>query len=199
LAEPVGAPTFGFVGRLLEDKGVRTLVAAHRCLRRRIPDAKLLIAGTPDPANPASVTEMEARSWNDETGITWLGHVADIGAFWAKAHVAVLPSRREGLPLSLMEAAACERALIASDVPGCREVVLHQHTGLVFPVDDATGLAEAMSQLAENREERTRYSTAARELVVGKFAAEIIGHQTVRLYRELMESGGCAMFNSQSV
>src|SRR5262249_3323262 len=197
LAEPVGAPTFGFVGRLLEDKGVRTLVAAHRCLRRRIPDAKLLIAGTPDPANPASVTEVEARSWNDEAGITWLGHVADIGAFWAKAHVAVLPSRREGLPLSLMEAAACGRAMIASDVPGCREFVLHEQTGHLFPVDDAPALAEAMWQLAENREARTRYSTAARELVVGKFAAEIIGHQTVRLYRELRESGGCTMFNSQ--
>src|SRR5215831_14920164 len=91
----------------------------------------------------------------------------------------------------------CHRAAIASDVPGCREVVLHEQTGLLFPVDDAPALAEAMSQLAENREARTRYSTAARELVVGKFAAEIIGHQTVRLYRELRESGGCTMFNSQ--
>src|SRR5215470_16856208 len=99
LAEPIGAPTFGFVGRLLDDKGIRTLVAAHRLLRRRIPDANLLIAGAPDPANPASVTETEARSWNDEVGITWLGHVTDIAAFWAKAHVAVLPSRREGFPL----------------------------------------------------------------------------------------------------
>src|SRR5215831_11484934 len=105
LAEPLGAPTFGFVGRLLDDKGVRTLVAAYRLLRSRLPDANLLIAGTPDPANPASVTETEARLWNDEVGITWLGHVTDIAAFWAKAHVAVLPSRREGFPLSLMEAA----------------------------------------------------------------------------------------------
>jgi glycosyltransferase involved in cell wall biosynthesis len=187
LAEPVGAPTFGFVGRLLEDKGVRTLVAAHRLLRRRNPDANLLIAGTPDPANPASVTEAEARSWSDESGITWLGNVADIAAFWAKAHVAVLPSRREGLPLSLMEAAACGRAMIASDVPGCREIVLHERTGLLFPVDDAAALADAMARLTTDRALRAHCAAAARELVVARFAAEIIGRQTVALYWRAIE------------
>jgi len=187
LAEPSGAPTFGFVGRLLDDKGVRTLVAAHRLLRRRVPDANLLIAGTPDPANPASVTEVEARSWNDEAGITWLGHVADIAAFWAEAHVAVLPSRREGLPLSLMEAAACGRAMVASDVPGCREIVLHEQTGLLVPVDDAAALAGAMARLTGDQALRARCAAAARELMVGRFAAEIIGRQTVALYRRVIE------------
>jgi len=189
LAEPIGAPTFGFVGRLLDDKGVRTLIAAHRLLCRRIPDAMLLIAGTPDPANPASVSEAEARSWNDEAGIAWLGHVADIAAFWAKAQVAVLPSRREGMPLSLMEAAACGRAMIASDVPGCRQIVHHQHTGLLFPVDDAAALADAMARLASDQGLRTRYATAARKLVVERFAANIIGRQTVALYRRALEIG----------
>jgi glycosyltransferase involved in cell wall biosynthesis len=187
LAEPSGALTFGFVGRLLDDKGIRTLVAAHGLLRRRLPDANLLIAGTPDPANPASVTEAEARSWNDEAGIIWLGHVADIAAFWAKAHVAVLPSRREGLPLSLMEAAACGRAMIASDVPGCREIVLHEQTGLLFPVNDAAALAEAMARLGGEPRLRARCAEAARKLVVERFAAEIIGRQTVALYRQAIE------------
>jgi glycosyltransferase involved in cell wall biosynthesis len=186
LAEPGGTPTFGFVGRLLDDKGVRTLVAAHRLLHKRVPDAKLLIAGTPDLANPASVTEAEARSWNDEAGIAWLGHVADMTAFWAKAHVAVLPSRREGLPLSLMEAAACGRAMIASDVPGCREIVVHEQTGLLFTVNDAAALADAMVRLTADPQLRARCAAAARKLVVEKFAAEIIGQQTVRLYRQLM-------------
>ena len=188
LAEPVGAPTFGFVGRLLDDKGIRTLVAAHRLLRRRIPDANLLIAGAPDPANPASVTETEARSWNDEVGITWLGHVADIAAFWAKAHVAVLPSRREGFPLSLMEAAACGRALIASDVPGCRELVLHDQNGLLFPVDDVMALADAMTRLAADPQLRARYAMAARKRVVNEFSASMIGRQTVALYKGLLSS-----------
>lgn len=187
LAEPSGALTFGFVGRLLDDKGIRTLVAAQSLLRRRLPDANLLIAGTPDPANPASVTEAEARSWNDEAGITWLGHVADIAALWAKVHVAVLPSRREGLPLSLMEAAACGRAMIASDVPGCREIVLHEQTGLLFPVNDAAALAEAMARLGGDPQLRARCAAAARKLVVERFAAEIIGRQTVALYRQAIE------------
>jgi len=186
LDEPGGAATFGFVGRLLEDKGIRTLIAAHRLLRARTPDARLLIAGTPDPANPASVTETEAKSWNDQPGISWFGHVKDIAEFWAKAHVAVLPSRREGLPLSMMEAAACGRAMIASDVPGCREVVLHEQTGLVFPVDDAAALADAMERLAADPRLRARYATAARKLVVEKLSADVIGRRIVALYRQLL-------------
>jgi glycosyltransferase involved in cell wall biosynthesis len=186
LPEPPPPLTFGFVGRLLDDKGVRTLVEAFRLLRSRGSDARLLIAGTPDPANPASVTEAEAESWNKEPGITWLGHVDDITGLWARAHVAVLPSRREGLPLSLMEAAACGRAMIASDVPGCREVVIHEQTGLLFPVDDAAALAAAMERLAGSPELRERYALAARNLAVAKFASDIIGRQTVELYRRLL-------------
>jgi glycosyltransferase involved in cell wall biosynthesis len=188
IAEPDGAPTFGFVGRLLDDKGIRTLVAAHRLLRARIPDARLLIAGTPDPANPASVTEAEAKSWNEQSGIAWLGHVDDIAEFWARAHIAVLPSRREGLPLSLMEAAACGRAMIASNVPGCREVVIHEETGLLFPVDDAQALADAMARLAADPQLRARYAAAARKGVVERFAAEIIGRQVVELYRNVLNA-----------
>jgi glycosyltransferase involved in cell wall biosynthesis len=186
LPEPQGPPTFGFVGRLLDDKGVRTLIAAHRLLRARGSDARLLIAGTPDPANPASVTEAEAKSWNGEPGVTWLGHVGDIAGLWARAHVAVLPSRREGLPLSLMEAAACGRAMIASDVPGCREIVVHNQTGLLVRADDVPALAEAMEHLAGAPELRARYAKAARELVVEKFAAEIIGRLVVQLYCRIL-------------
>jgi glycosyltransferase involved in cell wall biosynthesis len=188
LPEPQGPPTFGFVGRLLDDKGVRVLVAAHRLLRARGLDARLLIAGTPDAANPASVTEAEAKSWNEEPGVTWLGHVTDIAALWARAHVAVLPSRREGLPLSLMEAAACGRAMIASDVPGCREIVIHNQTGLLVPVDDAPALAQVMDRLAGAPELRARFAAAARTLVVEKFAADIIGRQTVQLYRRILQT-----------
>jgi glycosyltransferase involved in cell wall biosynthesis len=186
IPEPDGAPSFGFVGRLLDDKGIRTLIAAHRLLRTRMPDARLLIAGTPDPANPASVTQAEAESLNERPGVTWLGHVDDIAGFWARAHIAVLPSRREGLPLSLMEAAACGRAMIASNVPGCREVVIHEETGLLFPVDDAPALADAIARLAADPQLRARYAAAARKRVVEKFAADIIGRQTVELYRQLL-------------
>jgi glycosyltransferase involved in cell wall biosynthesis len=190
LAEPNGPPTFGFVGRLLADKGVRSLIAAHRLLRTHVPNARLLIAGTPDPANPASISEGEVETWNKQPGIACLGHVGDIAGFWAKAHVAVLPSHREGLPMSLMEAAACGRAMIASDVPGCREIVIHERTGLLFPVDDVPALADVMVRIAGDRQLRAHYAIAARELVVEKFAADIIGRQIVQLYRSLLETGG---------
>jgi glycosyltransferase involved in cell wall biosynthesis len=190
VAEPNGPPTFGFVGRLLADKGVRTLIAAHRLLRAHVPNARLLIAGTPDPANPASISEGEVETWNKQPGIACLGHVGDIAGFWAKAHVAVLPSHREGLPMSLMEAAACGRAMIASDVPGCREIVIHERTGLLFPIDDVPALADVMVRIAGDRQLRAHYAIAARELVVEKFAADIIGRQIVQLYRSLLETGG---------
>ena len=188
LPEPAGPPTAAFVGRLLDDKGIRTLIAAHRLLRARGADARLLIAGTPDPANPASVSHEEAASWNNEPGITWLGQVDDISGLWARAHVAVLPSRREGLPLSLLEAAACGRAMVATDVPGCREIAIPDLTGLLVPVDDATALADAIERLLRDAELRTQFAAAARCLVVERFSSEIIGRQTVALYRHLLEA-----------
>jgi glycosyltransferase involved in cell wall biosynthesis len=190
--EPPGPPTIAVVGRLLADKGIHTLIDAHRLLRQRGSNVELLIAGTPDPANPTSVSEQEAAGWGREPGITWLGHVDDISALWARAQIAVLPSRREGLPKSLLEAAACGRPMIATDVPGCREVVLPGETGLLVPYDNTPALAEAIETLAASKDLRARYGAAARRLAVARFSAEAIGRQTVDLYRHLVERGGPA-------
>ena len=188
LSEPSGPPTAAFVGRLLDDKGIRTLVAAHRLLCGRGEHTQLLIAGIPDSANPASVTQEEATSWNNEPGITWLGQVEDISSVWARAHIAVLPSRREGLPLSLLEAAACGRAMVATDVPGCRVIVIPGETGLLVPVDDAVALANAIGRLLHETELRAQFGAAARRLVVERFSADIIGRQIVALYHRLLDS-----------
>jgi len=188
LPEPPGPPVVAFVGRLLADKGIHTLVAAHRLLRSRGSNVELLIAGTPDLANPASVSQQEAEAWNREPGISWLGHVTDIGSLWARASIAVLPSRREGLPMSLLEAAACGRPMVATDVPGCREVALPNQTGLLVPADDAPALADAIETLSKSPELRARYGAAARRLVEERFAAVAIGGQTVELYRGLMKA-----------
>jgi glycosyltransferase involved in cell wall biosynthesis len=187
LPEPDGPPTVGFLGRLLADKGIGTLMAAHRLLRAQGADVRLQIAGMPDPANPASVTEQEASSWRNEPGVTWLGHINDISGFWARTHVAVLPSRREGIPLSLLEAAACARPMIATDVPGCREIVVRDETGILVPVDDPPALAAAIKRLADDPQLRARYGAAARRLVLEQFAANVIGCQTVQLYRHLLD------------
>jgi glycosyltransferase involved in cell wall biosynthesis len=185
LPEPNGPIAIAFVGRLLADKGIHTLIRAHRLLRQHRTGVELLVAGTPDPANPASLTEQQAAALNREPGIKWLGQVSDIGALWARAHIAVLPSRREGLPKSLLEAAACGRPMVATDVPGCREIVLHGETGLLVPHDDAEALAAAIEKLAASAELRARYGAAARKLAVEKFSAEAVGRQTVELYRRV--------------
>ncbi len=185
MPEPEGPITYGFVGRLLTDKGIRALVAAHDIVRGQGLETNLIIAGNPDPANPASVTLQEVNEWTKRPGITWLGHIKDISSLWRRCHFAVLPSHREGLPGSLMEAAACGRAMIATDAPGCREIVIEDQTGLLVPIEDPRALAQAIMKLAAAPELRARYGKAARQLVVSKLSATIIGSSIVRLYDEL--------------
>lgn len=186
LPEPEGPVTIGFAGRLLTEKGIRALVAAHRILRGRGADVNLLIAGEPDPANPASVTIEEATQWNDEPGITWLGHVDDIASLWRRSHIAALPSHREGLPKSLLEAAACSRPLVAADAPGCREIVLHEETGLTVPIEDPQRLADAINRLASSPDLRARYGAAARRLVAEEMSSQSVGSAIVALYEKCL-------------
>lgn len=189
LPEPSGPITIGFAGRLLTDKGIRALVAAHGLLREQGHDINLIIAGNPDPANPASVQLEEAQEWSQRPGITWLGHIENIVSLWQRCHFAVLPSHREGLPMSLLEAAACGRAMIATDAPGCREVVIHDQTGILVPIENPSALAAAILELANSFQLRDRYGQAARKLVVEKLSAKIIGNSVVELYDELTRNG----------
>jgi glycosyltransferase involved in cell wall biosynthesis len=186
LSEPSGTPTVAFVGRLLEDKGIHPLVAAIRLLQDGGIAVNLLIAGDMDPANPSSVKAFELDEWTKSPGITWAGHVNDIAAIWAQSHIAALPSRREGLPKALLEAAACGRPMVATDVPGCREVVIEEKTGLLVPSDDSIALARAIEKLATSASLRARYGAAARTLAVENFSATAIGRQTVQLYDRLI-------------
>jgi glycosyltransferase involved in cell wall biosynthesis len=186
MPEPAGPVTVAFVGRLLADKGIHTLIEAQRLLRARHVNIEILLAGTADPANPASASEADLAGWARMPGITLLGYVAPILSVWTRAHIAVLPSRREGLPMSLLEAAACGRPMVATDVPGCREIVLPGETGLLVPIDDPNALAAAIETLAASPELRARYGAAARHLAVERFSAEAIGRQTVALYRSLV-------------
>lgn len=186
LPEPKGPITFGFAGRLLTDKGIRALVAAHQILRNDGHDFNLLIAGNPDPANPASISRDEVEQWTRRPGLTWLGYIDNIISLWRACHVAVLPSHREGLPVSLLEAAACGRPLIATDAPGCREIVIDDQTGLLVPIENPAALSQAMLRLGDSSELRARYGQSARRLVVDKLSAEVIGRSIVELYERVM-------------
>lgn len=184
--EPEGPVRVAYVGRMLDDKGVRTLIAAHRLLRQRGIVLQLDLAGEPDEGNPTSVQRAELEAWNAEPGLAWLGRVYDIGGLWRRTHIAVLPSRREGLPKSLLEAAACGRPIVATDVPGCREIAQDGVNALLVPPDDAERLAEAMAQLAAEPAMRARFGAAGRRLVEENFSDRIIGAETVALYARLV-------------
>ena len=184
--EPPEPITVGFVGRLLADKGVRSLVTAHDILARQGRPMRLLIAGEPDPANPASIPLAEIESWRQRPGIEVLGHVTDIAKFWASAHIAVLPSRREGLPKSLLEAAACGRPIVATNGPGCREIAREGVNALLVPPDNAQALADAIARLADDKELRRKFGEAGRRLVENEFSADRVGSETVALYDRLL-------------
>lgn len=186
LPEPEGPITAAFVGRLLDDKGIRSLVEAQALLARRGQPVRLLIAGDPDPANPVSIPPQEIASWARQPGVEVLGHVPDIRTVWAQAHIAVLPSRREGLPKSLLEAAACARAIVATDVPGCREIARPGVNALLVPPDNATALADAIGKLAGDPALRRNYAAAGRRLVEAEFSADKIGRDVVDLYDRLL-------------
>lgn len=186
MPEPNGPVTAAFVGRLLDDKGVRTLIAAHEILARRGQPVRLLLAGEPDPANPASIPDNEIASWKKRYGVDVLGHVADIRTVWAAAHIAVLPSRREGLPKSLLEAAACGRAIVATDVPGCREIARDGVNALLVPPDDPAALAGAIDMLARDPVLRHTFAAAGRKLTEEEFSSARIGRETVALYDKLL-------------
>lgn len=186
LPEPPPPIVVGFVGRLLNDKGVLTLVAAHALLTNRGRPVELLIAGDPDPANPASIPEATVAAWKQRAGLTLLGHVDDIRKVWARAHIAVLPSLREGLPMSLLEAASCGRPIVATDVPGCREIARHGINALLVPPNDPEALADAIERLAGDAELRQRFGAASRQMVEGEFSDARIGRDIVALYRRLL-------------
>jgi glycosyltransferase involved in cell wall biosynthesis len=187
LPEPPPPVTAAFVGRMLKHKGVMTLIEAFRRATEGGAKLRLLLAGDCDPENPGSLVPAQLREFASLYGIVWLGHVQDVREVWGQAHFAVQPSRGgEGLPKSLLEAAACGRAMVATDVPGCREIAIPGETGLLVPVDDADALAKAMLELANDAAMRERFGQAARRLTETTFSSQAIGRETVALYDRLV-------------
>ncbi len=188
--EPEGTPVAVMVSRMLWDKGVGELVEAARLLRARAVPLRVVLVGPPDPDNPASIAERQLRDWDAAGHIAWWGERSDIAEIWAQSHIAVLPSHREGLPKSLLEAAACGRPMVATDVSGCREIVRDGVTGLLVPARDAERLAEALERLARDRDLRRRLGAAARDLVERELSEELVVAQTLALYRSLAPGAG---------
>jgi glycosyltransferase involved in cell wall biosynthesis len=185
--EPEGAPLVVLPGRMLWDKGVGEFVEAARLLALEGVRARFALVGDRDEENPAAVPAARLAEWKDAGVVEWWGHRADMLEVYSQASVVCLPSYREGLPKALMEAAACARPLVAADVPGCREVVRHEDTGLLVPVRDGRATADALRRLLADGALRRRLGASARRLAVEEFAQEKVVAQTLKVYRERME------------
>lgn len=185
--EPEGKPTVVMAARLLRDKGVLEFVEAARLLKQRSILVEMRLIGSPDPGNPTSVTQEELEQWAAEGIISLLGFRRDIAEQYANANIVCLPSYREGLPKSLVEAAACGRAVITTDVPGCRDAITPDETGLLVPVKDAVALANAIEELLNDTELRKRMGQSGRALAEEAFAIEKIVQQHMDIYQELLE------------
>ena len=178
--------TFLMACRMLWAKGVREYVEAARTLCGSNPNLRFLLVGDSDEGSPDAVP----RKWLEELGsdgsVEWRGYQPDIRDSLADADVVVLPSYREGLPKSLLEGAAAGRPLIATDVPGCRDVTIDGRTGVLVEPRDAAALAAAMRTLADDPDRRRTLGDGARALVRERFASEIITGETRRLYDRIL-------------
>ena len=171
--------------RLLWDKGVAEYVEAARRLRAEGKAIDFLLAGDPDPGNPAAVPEAALRDWVAEGLVDWLGHVDDMPGLFASVDAVILPSYREGLPKGLIEAGACGLPLVTTDVPGCREVVEDGVDGLLVPARDSVSLANAIARLADDPALCDRLGKAVRRKVLARFDERIVVARTLAVYQEL--------------
>ncbi len=183
--EPDGVPVAVCVSRMLWDKGIGELVEAARELRDRGTAIRIRLVGPVDE-NPAAIPMETISSWSKEGIVDVAGSSDDVAGEYARAHIAVLPSYREGLPKSLLEAAAAGLPMVATNVAGCREICLHNETGLLVPLKSSEALADALQTLAEDSSLRARYGREARALTETAFSEPVIVSQTIALYESIL-------------
>jgi glycosyltransferase involved in cell wall biosynthesis len=188
LPEAGGVPLVVMAARLLWDKGAGEFVAAARLLKDKGISARFLLVGDPDIHNRASVPPEVLASWQAEKIVELPGFRSDIAEIFARSHIVVLPSYREGLPKVLIEAAACGRAVVTTDVPGCRDAIVPGKTGLLVPVKDAQALADAIRYLLEHPAERQAMGEAGRRLAEEAFDIRRVVDRHLEIYRDLFSS-----------
>jgi glycosyltransferase involved in cell wall biosynthesis len=188
--EPIHPPVvMALVARMLRDKGIPEFVEASKSLKQQGLPIRAILVGIPDPENPTSIAKSQLEAWQSEGWVEWWGQRDDIPELWAQSHIAVLPSAYgEGVPMSLIEAAACGRPIVTTDTPGCREIVQDGVNGLLVPVNDPAALAESIRKLAVNAELRRQMGQQGRKLVEAQFSEEIVVAETLDLYRSLVEN-----------
>jgi glycosyltransferase involved in cell wall biosynthesis len=191
MPQPDGNVRVTMVSRMLWDKGVGELVEATRRLKQTGVELEVTLVGSPDPENPASIPESQLERWRNEGLIDWLGYRNDIEDVWKRSAIAVLPtSYGEGVPKALLEAAACARPIIATDVPGCREIVKHGDNGLLVPAKNVDALADAIGRLVSDRLLREQMGDRGAELAAADFSEDTVVERTLGVYERLISLRG---------
>ena len=187
-AEPPAPPVkVAVVARMIRPKGIAEAVEAVARARQLGSPVELSLFGRPDPSNPLSISEETLRQWSAQPGITWYGHSADIAKVWADHHIALfLSSYPEGLPRTLVEAAAAGRPIVTTDAPGCREVVRDGIEGFLVPPGDVEAAAQALVRLANDPALRARMGAAANARFYERFTEAAVQQTVKTLYRSLV-------------
>lgn len=186
--EPKGTPVICFAARLLREKGVFEFISAALLLKKRGVKANFYLAGELDIKNPSGLNFDELNKIKEEKFIKVLGYKKDIAKLYAESNIVCLPSYREGFPKSLIEAAAASRAVVTTDVPGCRDAIIPDKTGLLVPVKDHRKLADALEWLIENPKERKNMAKAARKFAENEFSIEKIVESHLDIYQKLQNN-----------
>jgi glycosyltransferase involved in cell wall biosynthesis len=181
--EPEGIPVVILPARLLWDKGVGEFVEAARQLQADGVHARFALVGDTDSENPAAVPVAQIREWEKKGVIEWWGWQDDMDEVYAQAHIICLPSYREGLPKTLIEAAACGRPIVASDVPGCREIVRTGENGLLVPARNVPALVDSLKVLIQSPAMRQAMGICGRRIAENEFSMDLIISQTLNTYR----------------
>ncbi len=188
--EPEGEPLVVLPGRMLYDKGVAEFAAAARLLKSQNCRARFILVGDTDKENPASLTEQQILEWEREGVVEWWRWQKDMPSVYSRATIVCLPSYREGVPRTLLEAAASGRAMVATDAPGCREIVINGVTGMVAPVKDSQILAEKLKLLLDDFNLRRKMARAARRLVEAEFSSDRVIKETTAVYASMLDQRG---------
>ena len=185
-AEPDGPKIVVLIARMLRDKGVYEFVESARIIRRTQPTVSFWLIGDADPGNPASLTTQQLQEWNDEGIVKWFGYRTDVAELLTQVHIVCLPSYREGFGKVFVEAGAALRAVVATDVPGCREAVEHDINGLLVEPKNPQALADALSRVLTDDQLRLRLAKEGRRRAEYEISSATVNTQTLDVYQQVL-------------
>jgi glycosyltransferase involved in cell wall biosynthesis len=196
IAEVSSVPIVLLSSRMLWIKGISDFVEAAKLLHSRGVRARFVLAGDTDPGSPGAIPREKLQEWQNAGRVEWWGHQQSMSRMLQQSAIVCLPSHGgEGVPKALIEAAASERAIVATDVPGCRDIVRHGTNGLLVPPKNPAALSDAIATLLNDPSLRAAMGRRGREIAVNEFSEEKVIQQTLALYRQLL-SGGTATVNA---